>query len=216
MTGYGSTEVCGFVTFSGIDDDLDTLMTTAGKAPHPYELRIVDENRKELPDGQVGEIAVRGPNLFREYLNKPEETAEVRDAEGWYYTRDLAFRDERGYIHISGRRSEMYKTGGENVYPREIEDALESHGSVLFSAVIGVPDAVYQEVGWAFIMLQPGKTAAEEELRELCRSRLANYKVPKRFFIRPLLPLLPNGKVSRIALNDEIKEILKSEAAPAS
>ena len=103
----------------------------------------------------------------------------------------------------------MFKTGGENVYPREIEDALESHDSVLFAAVIGVPDESFQEVGWAFIMLIPGQSTTEEELRELCKSKLANFKVPKKFFVRDLLPLLANGKVDKLALKAEIEQMMK-------
>ncbi|MEW6185998.1 MAG: class I adenylate-forming enzyme family protein [Thermodesulfobacteriota bacterium] len=209
MTGYGSTEVCGFVTYTEKGDDPETLLKTAGKITPPFELKIVDEKRREIPNGQVGEIAVRGPFMFKEYLNRPEATAEVLDAEGWYYTSDLASRDDRGYITISGRTSEMFKTGGENVYPREIEEILEAQGSILFAAVIGVPDETYQEVGWAFAMTLPGKEVTEEELREYCRSRLANYKVPKKFIIRPLLPLLATGKVDKLALKKEIPELLK-------
>jgi acyl-CoA synthetase (AMP-forming)/AMP-acid ligase II len=143
------------------------------------------------------------------YYNKPEETAKVIDADGWYYTTDLAFQDESGYIHITGRLSEMFKSGGENVYPREIEEVIETHTSVLFAAVIGVPDEIYQEVGWAFVMPTPGKEVTEEELLQLCKSSLANFKVPKKFFIRPLLPLLASGKVHKMALKDEIREVLK-------
>lgn len=210
VTGYGSTEVCGFVTYTEKGDDVDTLLKTAGKIAPPFELKIVDDDHRELPDGQVGEIAVRGPFMFKGYLNKPEAMAEVLDRDGWYYTSDLAFKDARGYITITGRKSEMFKTGGENVYPREIEEILETHLSVLFSAVMGVPDEIYQEVGWAFVMPMPGKEVTEEELRELCRSKLANFKVPKKFFIRPLLPLLASGKVSKLALEEEIKGLLKS------
>ena len=208
LTGYGSTEVCGFVTYSEKDDDMDTLLSTAGKIVPPFELKIVDENRRELPDGEIGEIAIRGPSIFKRYLNKPEATAEVLDADGWYYTSDLAKKGARGYITITGRKSEMFKTGGENVYPREVEEVLETHPGVLFAAVIGVPDDMYQEVGWAFIMQMPGKESSEDELRELCRGKLANYKVPKKFFIRPLLPLLANGKVNKLALKEEIREML--------
>jgi len=211
ITGYGSTEVCGFVTYTEKGDDLETLMKSAGKIAEPFELKIVDENRNELPDGEIGEIAVRGPFLMKGYYNKPELTAEVIDEDGWHYTADLAYKDERGYIYITGRRSEMFKTGGENVYPREIEDVLESHDSVLFAAVIGVPDEIYQEVGWAFSMLMPGKTATEEELIELCKSKLANFKVPKKFFVRELLPLLANGKVDKLALKAEIEQMLKNQ-----
>jgi acyl-CoA synthetase (AMP-forming)/AMP-acid ligase II len=209
-TGYGSTEVCGFVTYTEKGDDINTLLKTAGKIAPPFELKIVDNNRQEIPDGQIGEIAVRGPFMFKGYLNNPSATAEVLDKEGWYYTSDLAFKDNRGYITITGRKSEMFKTGGENVYPREIEEVMETHGSVLFSAVMGVPDEIYQEVGWAFVMPMPGKEVTEEELRELCRSKLANFKIPKKFFIRPLLPLLATGKVSKLALKEEIKEMMKT------
>ena len=209
ITGYGSTEVCGFITYTEKDDNTETLLKTAGKIAHPFELKIVDKNRRELPVGEIGEIAVRGSFLMKGYYNKPEETAKVIDAEGWYYTTDLAFKDEYGYIHITGRLSEMFKSGGENVYPREVEEVIETHAAVLFAAVLGVPDEIYQEVGWAFVMPTPGQNVMEEELRDLCKSTLANFKVPKRFFIRPLLPLLASGKVNKLALKDEIRQMLK-------
>ena len=209
ITGYGSTEVCGFVTYTGREDNTETLLKTAGKIAQPFELKIVDKERRELPAGEIGEIAVRGSFLMKGYYNKPEETAMVIDSDGWYYTTDLAFQDESGYIHITGRLSEMFKSGGENVYPREVEEVIETHAAVLFAAVIGVPDEIYQEVGWAFVMPTPGQNATEEELRDLCKSALANFKVPKKFFIRPLLPLLASGKVNKMALKDEIKEMMK-------
>jgi acyl-CoA synthetase (AMP-forming)/AMP-acid ligase II len=209
ITGYGSTEVCGFITYTGKDDDVETLLKTAGKIAEPFELKIVDSKRRELPAGEIGEIACRGPFLMKGYYNKPEETARVIDSEGWYYTTDLAFKDERGYIHITGRLSEMFKTGGENVYPREVEEAIETHSAVLFAAVIGVPDEIYQEVGWAFVMPTPGQNVTEEDLRALCKSTLANFKAPKKFFIRPLLPLLASGKVNKMALKEEIREMMK-------
>ncbi len=204
ITGYGSTEVCGFVTYTRPGDDRATLMKTAGAIAEPFELKIVDPQRRTLPDGQIGEIAVRGPFLMQGYLNRPQDTAAVIDAQGWYYTGDLASRDARGYITIAGRISEMFKTGGENVYPREIEELLESHDKVLFAAVVAAPDDLYQEVGWAYIMPMPGQTVRVEELEALCRSKMANYKIPKRFFIRELLPMLGSGKVDKLALKGEI------------
>ncbi len=92
------------------------------------------------------------------------------------------------------------------MYPREIEEVIESHGSILYAAVISVPDEVFQEVGWAFAMLQPGKMVSEEALREFCKSKLTNYKVPKRFFVRNVLPLLPTGKVDKVALRNEVPD----------
>ena len=159
----------------------------------------------------MGEIAVKGPFLMQGYYKNPEATAKVIDADGWYYTSDLGFRDSTGYIHLTGRASEMFKTGGENVYPREVEEVIESHESILFASVVSVPDPVYQEVGWGFAMLQPGKEVSPEELREYCRTKLSNFKVPKRFFVRPILPLLPNGKVDKVALKKEIQAILDHE-----
>jgi acyl-CoA synthetase (AMP-forming)/AMP-acid ligase II len=209
LTGYGSTEVCGFVTYTDREDDAGTLLKTVGKIADPFELKIVDRQRRELSDGEIGEIAVRGPFLMKGYFNRPEETAKVIDQEGWYYTTDLAFRDKNGYIYITGRLSEMFKTGGENVYPREVEEVIETHSAVLFAAVLGVPDEIYQEVGWAFVMPMPGQNVTEEELRDLCKSSLANFKIPKKFFIRPLLPLLASGKVNKMALKAEITEMMK-------
>ena len=209
ITGYGSTEVCGFITYTEKDDHTETLLKTVGKIAVSFELKIVDKGRRELSTNEIGEIAVRGSFLMKGYYNKPEETAKVIDSDGWYYTSDLGFKDESGYIHITGRLSEMFKSGGENVYPREVEEVIETHAAVLFAAVIGVPDEIYQEVGWAFVMPTPGQNVTEEELREVCKSALANFKVPKKFFIRPLLPLLASGKVNKLALKDEIREIMK-------
>lgn len=203
MTGYGSTEAGGFVTYSGVRDSLDTLAATAGRAVPPTELRIVDANRLELPDGQPGEIALRGPTLMRGYWNNPVATAEAMDSLGWYYTGDIAWRDDSGAIHIVGRTSEMYKTGGENVYPREVEEVLEAHPAVAIAAVIGVPDELYQEAGLAFVVPKDQKSVTPEELRAHCRASLANFKVPKRFVIRSRLPLLATGKVDKVALRNE-------------
>ena len=203
LTGYGSTETCGFVTYTEKGDDVDKLLKSAGRIAPPFEVKIVDETRNEVPDGRIGEIAVRGEFLMKGYFNNPEATAAVIDEQGWYYTSDLASKNADGYIYIAGRSSEMYKSGGENVYPREIEDLIETHPAVLFAAVIGVPDEIYQEVGWAYAMLKPGQQASEEELRQLCREKLANFKVPKRFFVRPLLPMLASGKVDKMALKKE-------------
>jgi acyl-CoA synthetase (AMP-forming)/AMP-acid ligase II len=204
LTGYGSTELCGFATYSMPDDSLDLLSRTAGKVVAPFEMRIVDENRNDVPQGTVGEIAMRGPSIMKGYLNNATATAAVIDADGWFYTSDLGYLDEEDNLVISGRSSEMFKTGGENVFPREVEDVLESHPAVLFAAVIGVPDELYQEVGHAFIMMKPGQESTGDALRAYCKERLANFKVPKHFDLRPVLPLLPNGKVNKMALKREL------------
>lgn len=204
INGLGMTETAGFFTYTADDDDLDTLLSTVGKVAEPFELRIVDDDHNELPDGQVGEIAVRGDMNMKGYLNNPEATADALDQDGWLYTRDLGKKDARGYISLAGRKSEMFKTGGENVFPREVEDVIESHPAVLVVAVIGVPDEVYTEVGHALVALKPGYEVTEEELREHCRPHLANFKIPKRFIIRAQLPVLPTGKVDKKKLKQEV------------
>ncbi|MFP4499588.1 MAG: class I adenylate-forming enzyme family protein [Candidatus Hydrogenedentota bacterium] len=204
MTGYGSTELCGFVTYSHPEDPIDVLRHAAGKIAPEFELRIVDDEHNPLPAGEVGEIAVRGDTVMKGYLNNPAATAEVIDDNGWYYTRDMGYLDEQGYLYITGRRSEMFKTGGENVFPREVEEVLEHHPAVLFAAVIGVHDDFYDEVGHAFIMLKPGYEVTAGELRDHCKAHLANFKAPKKFDIRSNLPLLPTGKVSKVALKKEL------------
>ena len=204
LTGYGSTELCGFVTYTTGDEDDERMSKSVGKIVPPFELKIVDEGRKELPIGEVGELAVRGPSVMKGYLNNPKATRGVLDEEGWYYTSDLGRIEDDGYIYLAGRSSEMYKTGGENVFPREIEEVLESHPSVLFAAVLGVKDEVYDEVGHGFVMLKPGQQADIESLRAHCKEHLANFKVPKRFSIQDQLPLLPNGKVNKVALRQTL------------
>lgn len=205
FTGYGSTETCGFITYTEKEDPIDILRKSAGKIVEPFELRIVNGKRNEIPNGEVGEISVRGPFLMKGYLNRPEETAKVIDEDGWYYTGDLAYKDDNDYIYISGRSSEMFKSGGENIFPIEIEEVLCAHDSVLFAAVIAVPDDVFQEVGWAYVVPEPGKTVSEDELRELCKADLANFKVPKRFIVRESLPLTSIGKVDKMTLRKELR-----------
>ncbi len=200
VTGYGSTELCGFVTFATSHDGQDRLAGSVGKSVPPYELRIVGPDRQTLPNGQIGELAFRGPVVMKGYLNAPGLTAEVIDDDGWYYTRDLGSMDDDGFIYLSGRSSEMYKSGGENVFPREIEDVLNTHPAVLYAAVLGVPDPVFGEVGHAFIMFKQGQSAEPEALHDFCLEHLANFKVPKHFSIRTQLPLLPSGKVNKSLL----------------
>ncbi|MFA5517917.1 MAG: class I adenylate-forming enzyme family protein [Spirochaetota bacterium] len=207
---YGSTEACGLITYTADDDSLDFIAKSIGKVPAPMEFRLVDDNNRDVETGTVGEMVFKGPFLFKEYLNMPEATDEVYDADGWYHSNDLAYADADGNLFMTGRKSEMFKTGGENVFPREVEEVIESHPAVMFSAVMGVPDDIYQEVGWAYIMLKPGQTVTEEEIEKICRAKLINFKIPKKFIIRAELPLLATGKVNKMALKEEIKKEVKS------
>lgn len=204
VTGYGSTEACGFITYTQPDDSFELLAASVGRPPKGFEIRIVDDNRQPVSAGCVGEVALRGPFLFREYLNQPQVTAECKDNQGWFYSGDLGYLDDSGVLFLSGRKSEMYKTGGENVFPQEIEEVLCSHPAVAMAAVVGVPDPLYQEVGHALVLLRQGVSVTEQQLREHCRDHLANFKVPKRCEVCTELPLLPNGKVNKVQLKKEI------------
>ncbi len=200
LTGYGSTELCGFTTYAKPDDSIQTLFSSTGRIVPPYEVKVVDDERKEVPIGKVGEIAFRGPVVMKEYLNNPIATSLVKDKEGWFYTSDLGWVDENGYVYVCGRKSEMYKTGGENVFPKEIEDLLEMHPAVQMAAVIGVQDSMYGEIGYAFVVPKVGASVTEAELREYCKRHLAGFKVPRKFEFRNTLPLLSNGKIDKLTL----------------
>lgn len=200
ITGYGATELGGFVTATLPDDSLEQLGRSVGPAFDNCEIRIVDEQRKPIPTGEVGEIAVRGPMVMRGYLNNPEQTAEVLDNTGWYYTNDLGRLDASGRLSICGRLSEMYKIGGENVYPCEIEAVLESHPAVLYAAIITMTDDVYDEVGHAHVMTSQGANVTSDALLDWCKMRLAPFKIPRSITIHKQLPLLANGKVDKMRL----------------
>jgi fatty-acyl-CoA synthase len=138
---------------------------------------------------------LRGPHIFSGYWDEPEETKKTIEIDGWVHTGDLAKQDEDNYYYIVGRRKEMYISGGENIYPVEIEELLFKHPSIDLAAVIGVPDEKWGEVGKAFITLKPGRTTSSEEIRKYLNERLARYKVPKFFEIRDSLPTSATGKI---------------------
>ncbi len=147
-----------------------------------------------MPPGQVGEIVVRGPNVFREYWNLPEATAQsIRD--GWFHTGDLGRRDEEGYVYIVGRSKDMIISGGENIYPLEVEQVLQGHPAVAEVAVFGVPDPRWGEVPRAAVVLRPGQKVSREELLAYCEGKLARYKIPKEVVFLPELPRSASGKV---------------------
>jgi fatty-acyl-CoA synthase len=202
-TSYGSTETGGSVTYTDDDAGLEQLAETVGRPDPHYEVRIAGAAGRPVAAGEVGEIQVRGDHVMLGYWRRPEATREAIDAEGWLHTGDLALLRPDGCFALRGRTSEMYKSGGENVYPREVELALEEHPGVLLAAVFGAPDPLYGEVGHAFVMRRPGSDPTEAELRDHCRARLVNFKVPKRVVVRDALPMLPIGKVDKRALRGE-------------
>jgi acyl-CoA synthetase (AMP-forming)/AMP-acid ligase II len=202
-TSYGMTETTGSVTYTDDDADMEELAHTVGRPDPRFEVRIAHPDGTPVRPGEEGEIQVRGEHIMLGYWRRPEATAQAIDAEGWLHTGDVALLREDGRYAIRGRLSGMYKSGGENVYPREVEQVLEQHPAVALAAVLGVPDPVYAEVGRAYVIRESGSAPDEAELRAFCRERLVNFKVPRRILVRDALPVLPIGKVDKLALREE-------------
>lgn len=197
-TNYGLTESGSAVTVIPPARDVDLLEKTVGWPFPGAEVRLVDKAGAPVADGEAGEIQSRSIYNMLGYWRRPEASAETISADGWLATGDLARRNPDGSYSIVGRVKEMYKSGGYNVYPREVEQVIESHPAVDMAAVVSAPDPVWQEVGVAYVL--PGGELSTEELRAWCRERLANYKLPKLFVVVEELPLLPIGKVDKVTL----------------
>lgn len=203
FTIYGMTETCGNATFSSQDDTIDLLSATVGRPNPDADVIVADDNGNEVPLGAEGEVWYRHEGKLLYYLNNPTATIDTLTDDGFLKTGDIAVRLPSGHLKLVGRKSEMFKSGGLNVYPREIEIVLEDHPAVAIAAVVSIPDETYSEVGAAFVVCET-ETTTEENLREWCKERLAGYKVPKTFHIRHEVPLLPIGKVDKQSLKKQL------------
>lgn len=202
---YGQTETCGVVLRSEKGDSLEALANSLGKPVTGVETRIVSpETGALLPQGQVGELQIRAPWNFVGYLNQPEATTDTFTEDGYVRTGDLCFERSDGNYELVDRIKHMFKSGGYNIYPTEIEQAILHHPAVGQAAVVSMPDSKYSEVGVAFISPKAGRDVDLDELEIFLRKRLANYKIPKRFVIEPSLPLLANLKVDMNALKQRV------------
>jgi fatty-acyl-CoA synthase len=201
--GYGLTEASPGVTLTGLDDPIEWRVETVGTPFEGVEIRIMDGEGRELPDGEQGELCVRGHNVMLGYYRMPEATAEAIDGDGWLHTGDVAVRDENGRYRITGRIKDMIIRGGENVYPREIEELLHAHPEVVDVQVVGVPDARMGEEVCAWVKLQPGSTADEEEIQQFCRAHLAHYKVPRHVMFVEEFPETVTGKVQKFKMREK-------------
>ena len=159
-------------------------------------IKIFDENDCELPSGQAGEIVIKGPGVMKGYWNKPNETAEVLK-NGWLHTGDVGYADEDGYLYITDRKKDLIIRGGENIYPKEIENILHMHSQVLEAGVIGIPDPVYGESVKAFVVLKTEGVASCEDLMNFCKEKLPAYKRPKAIQLMNCLPKSAVGKILR-------------------
>jgi fatty-acyl-CoA synthase len=200
---YGMTESCGISTQTTPDDSLNDKASTVGRPLPHADVKIADPRTGEtVPVGAVGEICVRGYLVMSGYFEMPEATRAAIDAEGWLHSGDLGRLDSRGYLAIEGRVKDIIIRGGENIYPREIEDLLATHPAVAAIAVVGLPDDVYGEQVGAFVRLRPGQIADARELGTFCRRALAPYKTPKIWEFVDELPLTPSGKVQKFLLRE--------------
>ncbi len=206
---YGMTETSPVSTQTALDDPIDKRVGTVGRV-HPHvEIKVVDpETGETVPRGETGEFCTRGYSVMIGYWNDPERTADAIDADGWMHTGDLAVMDVEGYANIVGRIKDMIIRGGENVYPREIEEFLYGHPSIKDVQVIGVPDAKYGEEVMAWVQTEEGASLTEDEVREYCRGKIAHYKVPRYVAVTDEFPMTVTGKIQKFKLRDQAIEQL--------
>ncbi len=200
---YGMTETSPVSTQSSVDDPLERRVSTVGRVQPHLEVRIVDSDGAPVAHGVTGELCTRGYSVMRGYWNDAAKTAEAVDTEGWMHTGDLATMDAEGYVNIVGRLKDMVIRGGENVYPREIEEFLYRHPKVQDVQVVGVPDPKYGEEICAWIRLREGQSATADEIREFCRGQIAHYKVPRHIRFVDAFPMTITGKVQKYLMRQQ-------------
>jgi fatty-acyl-CoA synthase len=206
---YGQTESSPGITQTRTDDSVELRVSTVGRALPGAEVKIVDiETGETLPPGKQGELCARGYMVMKGYYKMPEETAKVIDKDGWLHTGDLAVMDENGYCKITGRIKQMIIRGGENIYPKEIEEYLYTHPKISDVQIYGVPDRKYGEQVMAAVILKNGETMDEEEVKAFCKGRIANYKIPRYVKFVDSYPMTASGKIQKFKLREmAIKEL---------
>ncbi|MEE6441695.1 MULTISPECIES: fatty acid CoA ligase family protein [Pseudomonas] len=207
---YGMTETSPVSLQTGAADDLERRVTSVGRTQPRLESKVVDTEGNTVPRGEIGELCTRGYSVMLGYWNNPKATAESIDLDGWMHTGDLAMMDEHGYVCIVGRSKDMIIRGGENIYPRELEEFFFTHPAVADVQVIGVPCSKYGEEIVAWVRLHPGHTASEEALREWARARIAHFKVPRYFRFVDAFPMTVTGKVQKFRMREISVEELSS------
>jgi fatty-acyl-CoA synthase len=211
---YGMTETSPVSTQTVPEDSLEHRVSTVGRV-HPHvEVKIVDpESGRVVERGTPGELCTRGYSVMKGYWNDPERTAEAIDGAGWMHTGDMAVMDEEGYVNIVGRIKDMVIRGGENVYPREIEEFLYTHPDVSDVQVIGVPDVKYGEELMAWVKVREGASLTDDALKEFCKGKIAHYKVPRYVKFTDEFPMTVTGKIQKFKMRETAVEELGLEAA---
>lgn len=208
---YGMTETSPVSLQTGPQDDLERRVTTVGRTQPQLETKIIDIDDNTVARGEIGELCTRGYSVMLGYWNNPEATREAIDEAGWMHTGDLASMDEHGYVRIAGRNKDMIIRGGENVYPRELEEFFFTHPAVADVQVIGIPDARYGEEIVAWIKLHPGHATDELDLQGWCKGRIAHFKTPKHFKFVDEFPMTVTGKIQKFRMREISLQELSTE-----
>ena len=210
---YGMTETSPVSFQSGTDDPIDRRVSTVGRVQPHLEVKIVDNESRIVPRGQSGELCTRGYSVMLGYWDDEARTKEAIDAGGWMHTGDLAVIDDEGYCNIVGRIKDMVIRGGENIYPREIEEFLYAHPKVLDVQVVGIPDQRFGEELCAWIILREGERLSEDEVREYCKGQIAHYKIPRYIRFVDSFPMTVTGKIQKFLIRQKMKEELGLDEA---
>ena len=210
---YGQTESSPVITMSSVDDSMELRVATVGCACANTEVKIVAQSGETVPIGEQGELCTRGYLVMQGYDQDPESTAKAIDSEGWLHTGDLATMRPDGYFRITGRAKDLIIRGGENIYPREVEEFLYAHPKIADVQVIGVPDLKYGEAVAAWIKLKAGETATEEEIREFCCGKIAHFKIPQYIRFVEQFPMTVTGKIQKFRMRETEIQDLGLEAA---
>jgi fatty-acyl-CoA synthase len=207
---YGMTETSPVSTQTRVDDSIERRVATVGRAGPHIEIKVIDpKTGLTIPRGTPGELCTRGYSIMLGYWRQPDQTAEVVDAARWMHTGDIAVMDDDGYLSITGRIKDMVIRGGENIYPREVEEFLYTHPDIMDAQVIGVPDARYGEELMAWIRMRPGAAPiTAEALREFCRGKLAHYKIPRYVHITEEFPMTITGKIRKVEMREHSANLL--------
>jgi fatty-acyl-CoA synthase len=210
LIGYGETEASPLTHLTTRDDNMERRTQTVGRNLPHQEVKIVDvESGATLPLGEIGEICFRGYHIMRGYYGEPEKTAETIDGNGWLFSGDLGTMDADGYVQITGRRKEMIIRGGENIYPREIEEYIFTHPKVAQVAIFGIPDDYYGEELMAWVQTHAGETLTEDELRDYCDGQIAHFKIPRHIWFVEDFPMTVTGKLQKFRMREIALEKLK-------
>jgi fatty-acyl-CoA synthase len=208
IIAYGMTETSPIITLSETDDPIEKQVTTVGRIFPHVEVKIIDDIGRIVVPGETGELLARGYNVMQGYWDDPDLTAESIDVAGWMHTGDLATMDAEGFCNIVGRVKDMVIRGGENIYPREIEEYLYRYSKINDVQVFGIPDVKFVEELCAWIILKSGETATEDDIRGFCQGQIAHYKIPRYIRFVDSFPMTITGKVQKFAMRDSMIEEL--------